>query len=59
MVPIQLYGWLLGLLIHSGLSSLLHIAGLVRYRTELVGKARRLERLMEMWVDGKLEKPDA
>jgi hypothetical protein len=28
VVPIYLYGWLLGLLIHSGLSSLLHIAGL-------------------------------
>lgn len=28
IVPIYLYGWLLGLLIHSGLSSLLHIAGL-------------------------------
>lgn len=29
VVPIYLYGWLLGLLIHSGLSSLLHIAGLL------------------------------
>jgi hypothetical protein len=28
VVPIYLYGWLLGLLIHSGLSSLLHIAAL-------------------------------
>jgi hypothetical protein len=29
IVPIYLYGWLKGLLIHSALSSLLHIAGLL------------------------------
>jgi hypothetical protein len=28
-MPIHLYGWKLGLLIYSGLSSLLHIAGLL------------------------------
>jgi len=29
VIPIYLYGWLRGLLIHSALSSLLHIAGLL------------------------------